>query len=421
MAIGYAHTDAFPRRRDTSDEVSGIDRYGHWIAMGCFILLSVSIESFVSRQVSPDLLGRLGMLFTALVFAVTQALALTYRFKTYVRALWGNLPYLMFGFVALASFSWSLYPSESLKHGIILLAVLLSGTAMAAVLTWRAIWLGLAMCMVVLGTLSVLIIPIDGLMTEIHVGALRGLWVEKNAMGESMAFGLLACTIVAIADRSAKWWIAGLFLMVLLVLTGSATSFVAGVGACLVFLGIEALRRGPVRFFIGVWLGVIFIAWLGLVLFSLGLEGVELLGRESNLTGRTQIWPSVVRFVEDSSTFGYGLHAFWVDASDTKRQVMIDADFEAHNAHNSFLELMLAFGWVGTSIVGFSILRALMQSAGGLYGTAGTRRYFLSAFFLAMILSLSESTLGGSSGLGSFVLAVLIPKVALSSGQAKRR
>ena len=411
----------YQARPETGPRVPDLERAAPFIAMVCFVLFSQGLESFIGREISMTLMGRMTLVMTFATSFVMCAMALRFRPRVFLFTLWVNLPFQLYSLIALASTAWSTSPSNTLKSSILLIAFHLIGTSMASMCSWRAIWKGLAMAILLLAFLSILVIPFGGIMDHTHPGAFRGLWLEKNATGEAFAVGAIACTIVSVADRNPLFGIGTLFLIGLLLLTGSAGALATSVLAICAFFFVEAIRRGPVRFFLGSWFAIIVIGAVVALLIGMGLNAAELLGRETNLTGRTQIWPTIVEFIQNRPMLGYGFQAFWVEGSATKTQVMHDANFEAFNAHNAYLEMMLAFGMFGSFFLWASILRAILQASSAVFGSNGARRYVLAFFVFALILSLTESMLGDAAGVTAFVLGVMVPKTALGFAQAKGR
>lgn len=392
--------------------LSQYEQVAPFLSAFCFILMSQALESFLAREVSPSLHGKTSLLFTFGLALTLTGICLAYKPMRLFKMTWLNAPLLIYSLFAIASMFWSINPSETLKSGLGFLAFHIVGMCMAVLFSWRAIWFGLAWALLALGIAGVMSIPMGGLMNDIHVGAFRGLWMEKNATGEAMAVGALACVVVAVIGRSPKYFAGAALMMGLIVFSRSATSLFAACAAIAGFLTIETLRRGPVRFFSGVWFFAIVIALIAIVLLGMGSDFAKLAGRETTFTGRTEIWPTVLRFIEHKPWLGHGFSAFWVEGSDTKVQVMIDAKFEAHNAHNSFFEVSLGVGYVGAALLGFAILRALFQSMSALYGVDGIRRTFIPFLLLVLIISCFESTIGAAGGAASFFLTVMIPKVA---------
>lgn len=397
------------------------ERISPIFTMLIFIVMSLAIESFISRRVSPDLLGRMSFVFTFGTLMVCFFVAVVVRGKALLHAFYGNIPFQLYSLTALISTTWSQSPSDTLKASISLIAFHGIGTCMAALFSWRAIWLGLARATLLLTVLGIAIIPLDGLMTEVHPGAFRGLWMEKNATGAALALGTLACVTVSVLDRNPKYFLGAIFLLGMLVFSRSATSLMAAIGGCSALLTIETIRRGPARFFGGLWVATLIVVGIAIAIVFMGPHIAELVGRDITFTGRAEIWPSVIRAIEARPLLGYGFEAFWVDDTDTKYQVFLDANFEAQNAHNTLFELMLAFGLVGTSLIIFSIIRALFQSGTALYGSNGARRTFIPFLLMACLMSITESSMGNVAGLVPFMLGLLVPKVALGALNARRR
>ena len=63
------------------------------------------------------------------------------------------------------------------------------------------------------------------------------------------------------------------------------------------------------------------------------------LGRDESLTGRTEIWASLVPVVARDPLFGHGFASFWTD----ERKEL----FQAPHAHNAYLDVLLDLGAVG--------------------------------------------------------------------------
>lgn len=396
-----------------------LEKYGAFLVAIVVILLSQALEAFTARQIGPSLMGKMTLLFTGVVVVIAILPAFVMRTRTLLYTAWVNLPFHTYSLIALASVTWSTQSDETLKTAIVLICFHGTGVALAALFSWRNIWRGIAMGLLTLSVLSVLIIPHDGLMTAVHPGALRGLWLEKNASAESFAICAIACAVVALAEENWKWLLGTAFALGLILMARAAGALAASSLALSFLFFVEFIRRGPVRFFLGSGISIFIVAAIAFVIAGLGLEAAGLLGRDTSLTGRTVIWPTVIDFIKQKPWLGYGFQAFWVDGSDTKELVMMRAQFEAHNAHNSYLEMMLGIGAVGSFFIWFGVLRAMFQSSTALFGGNDARRFALGFFIFALVISLSESSLGDSAGMAAFVMGIMVPKVALSYAMAQ--
>ena len=102
-----------------------------------------------------------------------------------------------------ASVLWSINPDQTLRRAVALTFTTLGGVFLAA--RWR--WAGIAEIMATaLGLLAVaslfacLFVPSFGRMHELFPGAWRGLWLEKNALGNMMTIGFMACAAAALLE-----------------------------------------------------------------------------------------------------------------------------------------------------------------------------------------------------------------------------
>jgi O-antigen ligase len=92
------------------------------------------------------------------------------------------------------------------------------------------------------------------------------------------------------------------------------------------------------------------LAVLGAAVLVPVMGGAELIGKSSDLSGRTEIWEFAASMVERRPWLGYGYKVFWL-GSDAPAAAFWKAssNFVPH-AHNGFLELALDLGLIGLSL-----------------------------------------------------------------------
>jgi len=168
----------------------------------------------------------------------------------------------------------------------------------------------------------------------------------------------------------------------------SATSFACFmIGSGLIMVTrLRPLTRRPVL--VNLMVGVLlFVVVYGLLINpSVGL--VEAVGRDSTLTGRTDIW-RVVLPLTVNPLFGAGYESFWLGPRLDK--IWSNSWGERPNqAHNGYLEVYLDLGWVGLALLGlvmtwgyWGIVRTLRS-----YSTIG--RIKLAFFAVAATYNLTE-------------------------------
>ena len=299
--------------------------------------------------------------------------------------------------VVAASWLWSINPDQTLRRAVALILTTLSGVVLAA--RWR--WTGLAEvvasahALLAIGSLiAAIAFPAFGVMHKDFPGAWRGLWVEKNDLGNIMTTGFCACAAAALlAPRRARlWWPAAGLCLLLVLGSTSKTSLVACLlGVCGLLL-IAILRRGPVGKVVGTYGAVTAIVLAVGVMLVASNVVLAALGKDATLTGRTQIWSAVMRRIQERPWLGYGYGAVWDDTSPWGPHAWIvkQAGFTPAHSHNSWLEQWLGLGVPGLAAWALYFLETCTRGIISLYRTPGA--YLAVPFLLVYAMtSMTES------------------------------
>ena len=128
-------------------------------------------------------------------------------------------------------------------------------------------------------------------------------------------------------------------------------------------------------------------------------------GRDATLTGRTDIWSSLLPDVQGQPFLGHGFGSFWTSARIREHRV--------GEAHNGYLEVWLGLGFVGLVLTAIFLLSSIGKSA-----TLLNRDYDWAALcicFLVMVAvhNISESSF--ESLTRSVMAAVLFLSVSISA------
>ena len=163
-------------------------------------------------------------------------------------------------------------------------------------------------------------------------------WGEKGNLIDYILIGMLA-------------W--------LLHMSNSQTSFSCLVVAVILFFVSRTtfIAQKPSRIFnLGIF-SVLLFSVLEEIL-SIKALFLDLLGRDSTLTNRTEIW-EVVRGLESNPFFGTGFMSFWTG----HRLEIIWNKLGAglNQAHNGYLEQYLNLGYVGVAFIGVIMLSGLLK------------------------------------------------------------
>lgn len=283
--------------------------------------------------------------------------------------------------LAMLSVLWSGAPTISLRRAAALLGSAVFGLYLATRYSRAALLrlvLAVSAIAIVLSFLVGIALPayaIDG------TGAWQGVFGQKNQLGQFMALSAALWLLYAASARQNRVW-AGFALLsaMLVLLSHSATAVVllAVLIALLIVVRLWRLRYGgliPVIMIFAVIGG-----WIALRLINPETV-LSLLGRDSTLTGRTQLWSLVWQMVPAHFWFGYGYGGFWLGFDGPSAPVWIAAGWNPPNAHNGFLDLMVDLGAVGLSIFVASFVAALRKAC-----LLVRRRRTLDAVFPLVVL-----------------------------------
>lgn len=296
-----------------------------------------------------------------------------------------------------ASVLWSISPDQTFRRAIALMFTTLGGVILAA--RWR--WAGLAEIMAtaigVTAVLSLIVcvaVPSFGRMQTLFPGAWRGLWLEKNALGNMMTIGFMSCAAAALLEprRARLWWPTAGLCLVLVLASTSKTSLVSCLLGCCGLVLVWIMRRGPAGRVIGTYgalIGLLLVGFVALVASNVVLAA---LGKDATLTGRTQIWAAVMRRIQDRPWLGYGYGAVWDNTSPWSPLAWIikQAGFRPAHSHNSWLQQWLDLGVPGLIAWALYFIEACTRAIVSLYRSPGA--YLAVPFLLVYAMtSLTES------------------------------
>ncbi len=203
-----------------------------------------------------------------------------------------------------------------------------------------------------------------------------GLFNVKNEVASHLSFALLMQGLLLwIYKREGKTYrdipfflpFLGIQIVLMLKSHGLGSLFFAGISLTYLFLygkvpmfsEKKRLRMGYI--YIGTSIGFLLFAMTIIPLFA---PVFEALGKDATLTGRTQLWPQIIRVMMANNTFtGFGYGMFW---RNTAAVDLIHAGFDEYSffgnmksgAHNSILEIWLNTGLLGVSAHFFMLLDA---------------------------------------------------------------
>jgi exopolysaccharide production protein ExoQ len=308
----------------------------------------------------------------------------------------GGLPLPLLAFVILAVFSvaWSDYPLGTVMGSATTVVTVVAGLALAitfsrADLLWA---LGITMRIILGGS-----ILFELFVAYVIRAPLLPLWVDYSSYGDDLPkllfwsrdvmldggriqglvgsatllgfLGLLGLIVfgVQFAARSVSRFWGGFWLLVaaaVVYLTRSGTISIAIVVVVAVLIAVLLLRVARGR---GARIAVYSAMALAVVSVPVIITGfsdqiLQLLGKDSDLTGRIGIWNTVIGMAEQRPVFGWGWVSYWIPWIEPFDDLVIWAGVVQMHAHNAWLDVWMQLGIVGVVIFGALVLTTLSRT-----------------------------------------------------------
>ena len=119
-----------------------------------------------------------------------------------------------------------------------------------------------------------------------------------------------------------------------------------------------------------------------------GLLGT--LGRNSTLTGRTDIWNQVLSMAE-SPFLGTGFESFWLGPR--LQKIWNIWWWHPNEAHNGYIEVYLNLGWVGLTLLGVVLVTGYRNIIATFRTKPDMAEIKLAYFFVAIVYNFTESAI----------------------------
>jgi len=296
------------------------------------------------------------------------------------------------------SYIWSIHPDVTLRRSIALLMTTLFGLVLAARYDWNELVQRLALVFLVTAVISLFLavfVPSLGQMQEIHQGAWRGAWLEKNSFGVRMAMGL-TLMMCAFAMQPKRWWLwvpGGLLCFGLVIMSTSKAALLAALVSICGFLVIRVFRRFPILRIPVMYSVIIGVSLLMFLLIFMPDMMFEIIGKDRTLTGRTDIWHALAAAIKEKPLLGYGYGTFWQGLNGPSYWVRFSLEWGVPTAHNGWVETWLSVGIVGVALFGILYLITLLLAIGRLYRGGVENYWVILSTVLFLMISLSESTI----------------------------
>jgi exopolysaccharide production protein ExoQ len=177
---------------------------------------------------------------------------------------------------------------------------------------------------------------------------------------------------------------------VLLAMAHSATSvgcFFLGM-TLMILTGLPGIRGSPVAVHVTV---LILALTAGLTILVGGGGAItHAMGRQENFTGRTEIWASVFREV-DNPLIGSGFESFWLGPRLQRVWSRLSDYMHVNEAHNGYLEMYLTLGWLGLILIALILITGYRRAVAAFRYDVSTAGLMLAYVASAAIYSVTEA------------------------------
>jgi exopolysaccharide production protein ExoQ len=251
--------------------------------------------------------------------------------------------------------------------------------------------------------------------TPYQQGSLMGFTLGRNHLSHAVAFGIPAALALPIRSRFSlpiRLAIAAL-LLIGLVPTHSATGLLtsavtAAVGVFLLVLRALARRARMIVAAAAAVAGVIG----AVLLLTNWTRFFALIGRDTDFTGRTDIWKGALAVWSERPVLGFGWDAVWGPDSYAGRQVRLESFwFPGLHPHSGYLELLLTLGVVGLVVfLAMLIITALLGLRLGLDRTLPVTLLWIPLMVVhTLVYDITETFMAGDpQGLLLEVVVVVV-------------
>lgn len=269
--------------------------------------------------------------------------------------------------VALVSFLWSAAPTITFVRSVALVGTTLFGAYLAARYSMEEQLRLLAWALGITALLSLLValaLPSYGISSGTSTaGNWQGIFPHKNALGRSMALGIIVFLFLAFGSRRYRWFAwAGVGLSGgLLILSNSITGLLVTLTLLALWPLYAALRWRPTVMVPFMITAVLLVG--GVVVLLQGdvvAPVLDTLGREETLTGRTVVWAAALDMIRERPWLGYGYSGFWLGWEGYSAQIFIATGKQFTGAQNGVLDLLLELGLLGMVVFALGFSRALL-------------------------------------------------------------
>jgi O-antigen ligase len=379
------------------------ERLFHILALACVCGAVTPLATRSSEVASADLgaSNPLQTIATAGVLGVVLILMLLHR-RTVIRLVPGMWAVLALICLAVLSTTWSDYPAITVRRTGSLVTITLWAWYIAARYELREV---IAIVRQAIWSLALLSLAVSVGAPGLGQGpdGWLGVFSTKNDLGMMMAMGAVCFFYTFYAELFSErtrflticFSIVGFLLCCgLLYFSQSRTAWLTGLVG-LIFCVVNRLTHKRAIAAIIIWMATLLLLAPAVILAIDQLGTIAtMLGKDSSLTGRVDLWLLLPSYIMQRPWLGHGFGAFWVLDSPNVLNIWIMVDWEPPYSHNGWLDLLLDLGVAGWSLVAIQVLMLLTNGIRAVIdGREPGSQFLLAATFAILIHNVAESSL----------------------------
>jgi O-antigen ligase len=143
---------------------------------------------------------------------------------------------------------------------------------------------------------------------------------------------------------------------------------------------------------------------------------VHALGRQTNLTGRTDIWAAVLPAVPNRVA-GAGFESFWLPGPRLERVYSgLSRYMHVNEAHNGYIEVYLNLGWVGVSMIAIILISGYKRAVAAFRRDPAIGSLMLAYVAAAAIYSITEAGFRLLNPIWIFLLLAVVASGGIAAG-----
>jgi O-antigen ligase len=167
-------------------------------------------------------------------------------------------------------------------------------------------------------------------------------------------------------------------------------------GGLIIFaLNLRAIRRQPSR--VHVLYLFMMLAAGAAFLFGGQADVADALGRDPNLSGRTEIWDAVIPAVPNPIV-GAGFESFWVSPNvQIFQRTLLESGWYPplvkvlNEAHNGYIEVYLNLGWIGVCLIALILVVAYRRASNAFRLDPELGSLFFAYVAIAAVYGITEA------------------------------